>query len=74
MCISFCHPYSGKDLGNLQCVSACSSAIVTEFLEQYQCAQKEDRNIQSSSDLALDSALFRCWRLGVRDFAYSLDL
>lgn len=49
-------------------------AIVTEFLEQYQCAQKEDRNIQSSSGLALDSALFRCWRLGVGDFAYSLDL
>lgn len=28
MCISFCHPYLGKDLGNLQCVSACSWAML----------------------------------------------
>ena len=51
-------------------------ATVTEFLEQYQCVQKEDENIQSSSELALDSALFSfmCWWLGVGEFAYSLVL
>jgi len=51
-------------------------ATVTEFLEQYQYVEKEDGNIQCSSELALDSALFifMCWWLEVGEFSYSLVL
>lgn len=51
-------------------------ATVTEFLEQYQYVQKDNGNIQSSSEELLGSALFSfmCWWLGVGESAYSLVL